>query len=122
MPEADAASPFLEKLTPEVQALVQELRPLIKDVLPDASERVHMGWKVIQYATTTSMRDMIVALVPQRGYVNLEFADGVDLPDGAQLLEGTGKRLRHVKIRSAKDVQSQEVRDLLQAAARLRAP
>lgn len=51
---------------------------------------------------------------------NLEFGDGVDVPDPAHRLEGTGKRLRHVKISTSQDVLSPEVRALLEAAARLR--
>ncbi len=63
---------------------------------------------------------MVVALLPRPAYVNLEFGDGVDLPDPAYRLEGTGKRLRHVKVRSAADVRHPDVRALLEAAARRR--
>jgi Domain of unknown function (DU1801) len=66
------------------------------------------------------MRDFVAALAPQRSYVNLAFGDGVDLPDPAHRLEGTGKRLRHVKIRSSEDVRDPEVRRLLEEAARRR--
>jgi hypothetical protein len=68
------------------------------------------------------MRDVVAALVPQRSYVNLEFGDGVDLPDPAGRLEGTGKRLRHVKIRRDEDVRDPDVRALLTAQSRRRAP
>jgi len=66
------------------------------------------------------MRDPIAALAPHRTYVNLEFGDGVELPDPAHRLEGTGERLRHVKIRTAADVTHPDVRGLLEAAARHR--
>ena len=120
MTEADPATPLLEKLTPEVQALVQQCRAAIKDVMPKASEKVHMGWAVIHYRAGNSMRDVVVALDPQRGYVNLEFADGVDLPDPARRLEGTGRRMRHVKIRSGDDAKNPDVRGLIEAAAKHR--
>jgi hypothetical protein len=117
---ADPAEPLLDKQTPEVRALLKQLRALIGEALPQASERVHMGWGVIHYRTGGSMRYVLLALVPQRGYVNLEFGDGVDLPDPAHRLEGTGKRLRHVKMRGADDVRHPEVRALLEAAAQHR--
>jgi len=120
MAESDPAAPLLEKLSPEVRALVQQLRGLVREVAPEASERVHMGWGVIHYAAGTSMRDVVAALAPQRGYVNLEFGDGVDLPDPARRLEGTGKRLRHVKIRRGEDARDPDVRALLEAQARRR--
>jgi hypothetical protein len=116
----DPAEPLLEKLSPEVRALVQQLRTLVKDVIPQVSEKVYMGWGTIHYRTGDNMRDIIVALAPQRTYVNLEFGDGVDLPDPAYRLEGTGKRLRHVKIRSSEDAQHPDVRGLLETAVRRR--
>lgn len=120
MTATDPAAPLLEKLTPEARPLVQQLRALVKDVMPTATEKVHLGWSAIHYRAGASMRDVVVALSPQRSYVNLEFGDGIDLPDPAHRLEGTGKRLRHVKVRTEADVQSPEVRALLETAARRR--
>jgi hypothetical protein len=116
----DPAEPLLEKMTPEERALVQHLRTFIKEALPQVFETVHTGWRVTNYGSGGKMRDMIVALVPHRTYVNLQFSDGVELPDPAQRLEGTGKRMRHVKIRSSEDVRHPDVRALLEAAARHR--
>ncbi|MBI4492797.1 MAG: DUF1801 domain-containing protein [Chloroflexi bacterium] len=113
----DPAEPLLEKLTPEVRTLVQHLRALVKEVMPQVAESVHLGWSAIHYRAGGTMRDIIVALSPQRAYVNLEFGDGVDLPDPAHRLEGTGKRLRHIKIRRPDDVRDPDVRHLLEAAA-----
>jgi hypothetical protein len=46
------------------------------------------------------MRDLFFAIIPHTAHVNLQLADGVDLPDPDGLIEGTGKRIRHVKVRS----------------------
>src|SRR5919197_5445167 len=120
MTVTDPAAPLLEELTPDVRALVQQLRALVKDVMPQVSEKAHMGWGALLYGAGGTMLDLIVALSPRRTYVNLQFGDGVHLPDPARRLEGTGKRLRHVKIRSADDVRHPDVRGLLEAAARRR--
>src|SRR5438105_133569 len=101
---ADPAEPLLAVQTLEVRMLVRQLRALVKEVMPQVAEKVHLGWGAIHYRAGDSMRDVVVALLPRPAYVNLEFGDGVDLPDPAHRLEGTGKRLRHVKIRSATDV------------------
>jgi hypothetical protein len=116
----DPAEPVLEKMSPEVRVLAQQLRALIKEVMPQATEKAYLGWGTIAYAAGGKMRDLVVALAPQRTYVNLEFGDGVDLPDPAHRLEGTGKRLRHVKIRGDEDVHHPDVRVLLETAARRR--
>ncbi len=118
-PEADVAALY-EKLNPDVRPLMEALRGLFAEVTAEATERVNMGWRVIQYSGTSSMRDMVAALSPQRAYVNLEFADGVELTDPAHKLEGTGKRLRHVKVRKPEDAQDPAVRTLLEEAARKR--
>lgn len=120
MTATDPAEALLEKLSPEVRALVQQLRVLIKEVMPEVSEKAHLGWGTISYGVQGNMRDLVVALAPKRTYVNLEFGDGVELPDPAHRLEGTGKRLRHVKIRSSEDVRHPDVRGLLETAARRR--
>ena len=120
MPADDPAEPVLRKVTPEVLPLVHQLRALIKEVMPRASEKAYLGWGTIHYGASDSMRDWIVAIAPQRAYANLAFSDGAELPDPAHRLEGTGKRLRHVKIRTPEDVRHPDVRSLLETAARRR--
>ena len=118
-PVADHAAPLLEKMTPLARDLVQQLRPLIKEVIPQAGEKVHLGWEVIVFSTDGRMSSMVAALAPRPTYVNVQFAAGSSLPDPNHRLEGTGRRMRHVKVRSADDVRSPDLRALLQASARL---
>ncbi|MBI4220611.1 MAG: DUF1801 domain-containing protein [Chloroflexi bacterium] len=120
MTTTDPAEPLLKKIAPEVRPLVQQLREKVKDAMPGTTEKVHLGWGAIHYSAGGKMRDVVIAIHPQRAYVNLEFGDGVDLPDPAGRLEGTGKRLRHVKIRSAEDIRDADVRRLLEEQARRR--
>ena len=56
------------------------------------------------------MRDLLFAIIPHRSWVNLQLADGVDLPDPDGHIEGTGKRIRHLKIRSVEDAGAPWVR------------
>ena len=120
MSALDPAEPLLDKYSDDVRRLVQQLRILMAEVMPRVPESVNIGWAAINYCSSSNMRDFIASLNPQRTYVNVEFRDGVDLPDPAGLLEGTGKRLRHVKVRTAEDVQKPALRNLLVAAAKLR--
>lgn len=39
-----------------------------------------------------------------KAYASVGFFYGAELPDSADLLEGTGKRMRHVKLRPGNDV------------------
>ena len=120
MADSDPAAAIFDMATPEMREVMQQLRPLIREVMPQATEGVHAGWKAIYYNDTPSVMNMIVAMSPAQAHVTLSFSDGIDLPDPAKRLEGTGKRGRHVKIRSVEDVRSPEVRALLEAAAHKR--
>ncbi len=49
-------------------------------------------------------------------HVNVGFFRGAELADPAQLLEGTGKYMRHVKLRPESDVDAEALIDLVDAA------
>jgi len=53
-------------------------------------------------------------------HINLGFNYGIDLPDPDKLLEGAGKKFRHVKIRNIEDVKRSTLRKLLQDAVKER--
>ena len=53
-----------------------------------------------------------------RVHVNVGFFCGAMLDDPAGLLEGTGKRMRHVKLRWAQQVNAVALRELIAAAYR----
>jgi hypothetical protein len=62
------------------------------------------------------MTDGYAYIMPMRGYINLGFYQGAWLSDPKRLLEGTGKGLRHVTIRSLSDANRAAVRALVAAA------
>lgn len=51
-----------------------------------------------------------------KAHTNVGFFHGSELPDPAQLLQGTGKRMRHVKIKADGEVQGPELEVLIRAA------
>ena len=102
---------------PEAQELARELRRLIRRLLPKAQEKIYRGWGVADYGNGGSGRGFIT-IGPQKGYVNLYFMNGVDLEDPDGLLEGSGKRLRHVKIRQPEDLKKRALQALVRQAAK----
>ena len=101
----------------EAQKLVYELRKLIRRLVPGSKEKIYKGWGVIDYQLGAG-RDFI-SIGPQKKYVNLYFMRGVELTHPAKLLEGTGKNMRHVKIRSSKDLENEQLHKLILRAAKL---
>ncbi len=102
---------------PEAQELARELRRLIQRLLPRAQEKIYRGWGVADYTFGGPGRGFLT-IGPQKRYVNLYFMDGVDLDDPAGLLEGTGKRLRHIKIRKPEDLKKRSLQALIRRSAK----
>lgn len=110
---------LLSKYGPEVRDMALQVRDLIRKLIPGVQETVYSGWRTISYGFDTGMKGMSCAIGPQRAYVNLYFYRGADLDDPDNLLEGVGKRVRHVKIKRSRDVQSKGLKSLIKDAAEL---
>lgn len=52
----------------------------------------------------TKMSDMFCYIATASHHVNLGFRCGASLPDPKHVLEGQGKRMRHIKFRSEADL------------------
>ncbi len=100
---------------PAVADAARAVQRLVVASLPAAVETFDPGDGLLAIGTSRSMRDFLFAIIPHRAYVNLQLADGVDLPNPDGLIEGTGKRIRHVKVRSAEGAGSAAVRAIVEA-------
>ena len=116
---SDEIDRFLEAYTPDIRDLTHQVRGLIASVTPDADEYLKPGWKVIWYGFGPKMPDQFAVVMPTRNHVGLGFAYGSDLPDPKGKLEGTGKRMRHVKLRTAADASDPAIAALLRAQVAL---
>ncbi len=110
---------FLRDLAPDVRGTATAVREEIRDLLPDAVEKLHGGWRVIGYSHDGSMKTSICAIAPHPKHVNLQFFHGTEMSDPEGRLEGTGKRARHVKLFAPEDTHSPAVKDLIKEAAGL---
>jgi hypothetical protein len=111
-----AVDTFLKGYPPPVREIAVKAREVILSVMPNATEKVYPGWKVIQYGTAADMKSVFAAISPQRERVNLGLANGVDLPDPDGLLEGDGKAIRHVKLTSPEAAGAPALRELIRGA------
>ncbi len=115
MPTRDAeAEAFLERW-PDLKPIALKARELIFDVMPEAVEQVKPGWSVIWYGPGAKLKDTLIVIQPQKAWVNVGLASGATLPDPAGLLEGTGKGIRHVKLRKPEEVDNPALRALVAA-------
>lgn len=99
------------------RATLTRLRETILSIHPEATEVVRLGDRAATYGLgPKKMSEGYVYLMPQSAWINLGFYQGAGLPDPDGLLEGTGKKLRHVKIRDAGEVDDQGIIALIRAA------
>ena len=106
---------ILEGNAPEVIATAHALRAAVKSAMPDVVEQVDFGNGLLAFGRSLAMRDLLFAIIPHKSHVNLQLADGADLPNADGSIEGTGKRIRHVKVRSVEAATSPAVRNAIDA-------
>jgi hypothetical protein len=104
---------YVKGIEPKKRAHVTTLRKFVKKEAPQLREAIR--WGNLSWLGT---KDVCWVLVYD-DHVDFGFHRGASLKDPKGLLEGTGKRLRHVKIREAKDIKPKEFAALLKQAVAL---
>jgi hypothetical protein len=106
-------SPYVKDENPQLQVVVRELRALVAGLVPGTEETVN-AWGVPTFERAAPFCFYLVG----KNHVTFGFHLGTSLADAHQLLEGTGKNVRHVKLRTTEDVKHTGVRELILEAAR----
>ena len=101
MPKFASWDENLGSHTPDVQAAARALERVIRQALPDVVVQYDPGNGLLAFGRSMRMRDLLFALIPHAAWVNLQLADGALLQNPDGLIEGTGKKIRHIEVRSA---------------------
>ncbi len=108
---------LLEITEESLRPIVTALREIIVEVDPNTCEVVRLGDRAATYGVgPRKMLDGYAYILPHKRWVNLGFYQGVDLADPEGQLEGTGAKMRHVKIHSLDDANRSAVRVLVMGA------
>jgi len=95
----------------ELGAIAQRWFEVMRDCGQDVRELLHDGHP------TACVGDAAFAYVNAfKAHVNVGFFRGAELADPGGLLEGTGKFMRHVKLRSEADVDAATLTKLIKTA------
>jgi hypothetical protein len=117
---AKPPSELLELLKPfdaGIQELTLALRQVLLEELAPCHEYIVEVYVIaIHYGSSPKMKDGICYIAVMNGHINLGFLRGSELSNRHRLLEGTGKRMRHIKIRSLADVLQPAIRDYIEEA------
>lgn len=114
----DGFEEIVSQSDPGVAALARQAQALIETVMPDV---VNVAWpkqNIIGYGVgPKKMSEQFCYIAVLKDRINLGFYYGADLDDPENLLEGTGKALRHIKISEMEQLENPAVRDLVTAAS-----
>lgn len=102
---------------PDVRDLARGLRHLIQAIHPEVVEVAWPRQRIVGYGIgPKKMSEHYCYIAAHKAHVNLGFYYGARLPDPNHVLEGTGKLLRHIKLRSKDELTSPHLRRIVQAA------
>ncbi len=96
-----------------MREVLEVLRQLVLDTAPGLRESIKWGNPCYSY------KGNICYLSAERSHVKLGFFTGGHLADPEGLLEGTGKKMRHIKVRSVSDIRRNAFLDLIKDAVTL---
>lgn len=112
-PEVDT---YLATIEPRAREIAESLRDLIREAAPEATEGMKWG------SPSYSRNGNICYIAPERSdYVKLGFYNATALSDPDGLFEGTGKKMRHLKIHTTADIQSGHIEAWVREAVQVNA-
>jgi hypothetical protein len=94
-------STFIENAPEEQREILAKLRNMIHRAVPESIENFKWGRPVF-----SSPKDFAYLKI-SKSYVTLGFFTSRGISDSEGILEGTGKDMRHIKIRSLNDIRQE---------------
>lgn len=108
---------LLDGVDEQLCKIASELKLLILNVDPDAVEVVRLGDNAATYGVgPKKMSEGYCYIMPHKKWVNLGFYKGASLEDPDELLEGSGKQLRHIKVKDFEMATHPAVRKMVEKA------
>jgi hypothetical protein len=97
---------YIERQKSPQREILQEVRMIFRDVLPDCKEE--MKWGVVAFAAGK----FYIAAMKNR--VHVGFAINGLSEDEIRLFEGSGKTMRHIKIPTVEDIDKNRLVKLIE--------
>jgi hypothetical protein len=103
---------FLKPYDRAIQNLALDLRSLVLEEMAPCYENIYDAYSAVAigYGFSDRLSDGVFHIAVYASAVNLGFNDGATLDDPLGILEGTGKRIRHIKIKKQADLARPEIR------------
>ncbi|HEX7153615.1 MAG TPA: DUF1801 domain-containing protein [Thermoanaerobaculia bacterium] len=100
MTTGDDVARFLADYPPHVQQIAERLRQVVRMTIPEATDRVYRGWRLIGYRRPSGRSSRYFCFIaPLESEVRLGFEYGVAMRDSRHLLTGDGTQVRYLTFR-----------------------
>jgi len=115
----ETISSWTAQVAPPLRPVARRTRALVKSTFPDLVEHIRPG--VVVYGRSSAPRDWLLYISQHRDHLNLGFAHGLGsaVADPSSLIQGSGKTMRHLTLRTVADTERPALRAVLRDAARL---
>src|SRR5712691_2936561 len=110
----DVVKEFLSSYPDQIQKITEEVRHMARRAMPRAHEFLY--YDAVNYSLSDSPLERICYILPAQTQVTLGFLFGASLGDQHHLLQGIGKRARHIKIRTLEEARNPGLKELIKAA------
>lgn len=104
---------YFDGLDPAQAAVARALRQLVTAAAPQAVETFKWSQPVYEQGGP------LCWIKAHKGHVTLGFWRGMQLPSGAGIVEGSGQKMGHLKVRSVADIQPVRLKTLVREAVAL---
>ena len=106
---------FLAKYTPDMAAQLREARARLRASFPRGVEMVYDNYNALVFGIGATERpsEAFISVAGFPRWVTLCFLRGVDLVDPAGILEGSGTRVRSIRLKSPADLARPDVAALV---------
>ena len=111
-------SGFLAKYSPEIRVVARAALSKMRATIPGSLELVYDNYNAlaIGFSPTERASNAVVSIAVYPRWISLFFLQATDLPDPTLLLKGSGKKVRHVVLVSANEIDRPEIQSLIAAA------
>jgi len=105
---AAAVDAYVSKQNPKLKPIADALRKLIRKTVPNSREAIN-PWGIPVFEWNGPLCYLRVG----NHHITFGFPRGASILDASGLLEGTGRNMRHVKLRELSEVRNANLKQLI---------
>ena len=105
---------YIEKSEPPFQELIKALIQIVLEAEPQMEEAIK--WNRITFTLNGNWNHWICGIEQAKKHVSFVFHKGALLKDSSDLLQGTGKYTRQIRVTGLADINKKKLIDLIKQA------